>query len=396
MNPDIDHDYESLLNDVSRQMASSQLSRRNSRSSKRHSGSTCRRSIRIEKPPTAHNSPRILERRRTTSSVKQYASLDDHFNAMFGAPESEDWTMSNDSDKNAVRPFSWHPSGSNAGRTRARNDSSNQHSVNVSDIPRTYATSNHSFEQTLPEEKHTFEDDAAMNMMSQADGGDLSAALWHRYAQTSTWPLMAHADPHYVNNLAYFGNPQDWGFAASSSPQPSESVTTQPASEMCNDYLPIQNPHLSPNVMHPTLRPQRSKDSSKSLVGMGLYDPPDSISDSWPSHANGCQSWLAPDLIESRGKGLKLEETFEPPPDHDEDGGEEDDNGSSEDEVQDESPVVEEPHLHVTVASNQPNSLAGQSFFFDDDDAYSNDYWWTGQTKNVAAPDATALNYGWI
>ena len=400
MNSEFPNNYDSLLHDVSIQMASSQLSRRNSRSSKRNSGTPSRRSIRVEKPPTAHNSPRMLERRRTTSSVKQYASLDDHYNAMFGNPEPEERRYANDVDKNSVRPMSWHPSTSTAIQARSRNASSHRHSVDVPDIPAAYISSDIGTKSTLPDGQCYVQDNGSYaDGPLPADVGTIDVALWNRYATASSWPLNAPVDPYLAHELTLFANNAHyWASTVPTSPQQTGSLTVQNTAEPHHDFLPIQYPSALQSAAQPTLRTQRSKDSSKSLVGMGLYDSPEPATQSWQADMDGRQSWLAPDLVKSGGKGLKLEETFEPPPDHGMDGEEEDDddedNGSSEDEVQEEPPGMDEPHLHVTVASSQPASMAGQSFFFDDDDAYSGD-WWYGQTKSVTAPDA-AMDYGWI
>ncbi|KAL9096886.1 MAG: hypothetical protein Q9165_000850 [Trypethelium subeluteriae] len=398
MNSEFQNDYESLLNDVSLQMASSQLSRRNSRSSKRHSGTPSRRSIRVEKPPTAHNSPHILQRRRTTTSVQQYASLDDHYNAMFGSPKPETEHYANDNDKSVVRPMSWHPSASTAIRSGLKPTYSKRQSVHVPSIPAAYRHSDYAARPTFTDGGYDLQaSDAGSEIPLSTDGGSVDLALWNRYTTACSWPLMAHIDPCVASDLGLLPDaPEDWSSAIATFPQPVESITVQAPTEIQADFRSAQDSPMPQNVAEHTLRTQRSKDSSKSLVGMGLYDSPEPLTSSWRIHMDGYQSWLAPDLVQSSGKGLKLEETFEPPPDHGEDGeeDEEDDHGSSEDEVQEEPPSMDDPRLHVTVASNQPPSLAGQSFFFDDDEAYSND-WWYGLTKNAPAPDA-ALEYGWI
>ena len=74
------------------------------------------------------------------------------------------------------------------------------------------------------------------------------------------------------------------------------------------------------------------EDTGEELIGMGLYDdvakPPLSH-----SHLNPYQTMMTPQLLgsfysapESRGKGLKLEETWVPPAD-DEDGDDQDGDG---------------------------------------------------------------------
>ena len=41
------------------------------------------RSSRVEKPKSHHNSPKTMERRKTTTEPKLYATLDDHYKMMF-------------------------------------------------------------------------------------------------------------------------------------------------------------------------------------------------------------------------------------------------------------------------------------------------------------------------
>jgi hypothetical protein len=81
-------------------MASSQHTRRSSRSSASHPA------YRVEKPKSNNNSPRVSERRKTTSGAKRYATLDDHFNMMFGIADQEEEANK----KPSSRPMSWHPS----------------------------------------------------------------------------------------------------------------------------------------------------------------------------------------------------------------------------------------------------------------------------------------------
>ena len=105
-------EYEALVDDVNKQMASSRLSKRHSRGSGIQTPN--RASARIEKPRSTNPSPRRLERRRTTASVKPYVSLDDHYNAMLGPgktyDETNDYTNTRlQSDYSLTRPMSWHP-----------------------------------------------------------------------------------------------------------------------------------------------------------------------------------------------------------------------------------------------------------------------------------------------
>jgi hypothetical protein len=127
------------------------------------------------------------------------------------------------------------------------------------------------------------------------------------------------------------------------------------------------------------------EDDGKELVGMGLYDLPDSTS-SW----NGT------------GKGLKLEETWQPPEDDDDDESDEEDDASeaSVEEPSPPLPQVSQPtqrlELPVHVKAQTPGSMDGQSFFFDEDETVSRE-WWYQPLKQTSMPVRDAgLGYGWL
>jgi len=81
----------------------SQLPRRTSRCSV----TQLPRSSRVEKPKSHHNSPKTMERRKTTTEPKLYATLDDHYKMMFGIEDSEEEVEER---PQPSRPVSWHPS----------------------------------------------------------------------------------------------------------------------------------------------------------------------------------------------------------------------------------------------------------------------------------------------
>jgi hypothetical protein len=95
------------------------------------------------------------------------------------------------------------------------------------------------------------------------------------------------------------------------------------------------------------------------LVGMGLYDPPSS-----PKITGMYGSQITLPHRGSTGKGLKLEETFEPSPE--DDGSDDDDECSNHEETE-----AEEQNGACVPAPTEPPSanpiLTGQSFFFDND-----------------------------
>ncbi|KAI9709543.1 MAG: hypothetical protein M1820_003303 [Bogoriella megaspora] len=302
---------------------------------------------------------------------------------MFGSPEPE---QHRELEKTVIRPVSWHPS---ASRAISGFETANRPTSEIPAVPNVYMDSNTSWEPSYT----AYMNDNASRHMSQEGSTDLETAIMNYFAGVSTYPLEVQFDSSMDSEVSQHMNvTENWLSAQHAQMQQAWShtpVDPSEATELHNDFLPIQ---ATQGGKQPSLRSQRSKDSAKSLIGMGLYDPPEDPVRTWQTQYDGYRSWLAPDLVPSSGKGLKLEETFEPPPDHDEDC--EEDNGSSEDEVQEEPPSLDDPQLHVTVASSQPTNLAGQSFFFEDDEAYHND-WWYSQGKNPSAQDAV-MDCNWI
>ena len=155
---------------------------------------------------------------------------------------------------------------------------------------------------------------------------------------------------------------QAW--AESLQPFPTHTAPPSP------DFLPIQNPmdvwDGSLGAVNPLPRKQ-----SKELVGMGLYDHPDRTSFSVGSIT---ESYVDSYCVDSqKGKGLKLEETWEPPEEDkesadDEDAQEEENASSAEEEL---SPIAmptvlkQEEQMYLTYPD-----LSNQSFFFENDDGY--------------------------
>jgi hypothetical protein len=114
-----------------------------------------------------------------------------------------------------------------------------------------------------------------------------------------------------------------------------------------------------------------TRKKSAELIGLGLYDPPGST----------------PVPLHTDGKGLKLEETWQPPEEmEDADADEE-----SEDE-EDEPPRPEDSRF--TPAALPLVNMSGQSFLFEEDEGLKNE-WWYHHLKNTMPQDGT-LGYGWI
>jgi hypothetical protein len=134
-----------------------------------------------------------------------------------------------------------------------------------------------------------------------------------------------------------------------------QSEISRPAS---TDFLPIQHPTQQDGKSQSALEDDDSEEADKELVGMGLYDPPE-----------GFQSWQS-GLLQSRGKGLKLEETWQPP-EQDDDA----DDASSDDGSVDEPPTGDDQRWSLNAGQQLPASMEGRSFFFDDDEMYTKEWW---------------------
>jgi len=186
------------------------------------------------------------------------------------------------------------------------------------------------------------------------------------------------------NHLQYPAMPMSDGFNTFSPMDCStqtwaESLSTFPTytAPPSPDFLPIQNPAdlWQGDDIDQTGDidlPQLPRSNSKELVGMGLYDHPDRQGSSLNTLSGGLLGRCATDPHrESMGKGLKLEETWEPPEeDGSSDGGEEEENVEDAPYSDDE----EELSSPTNVAANQMQEsypqqfpdMSDQSFFFDD------------------------------
>lgn len=150
-----------------------------------------------------------------------------------------------------------------------------------------------------------------------------------------------------------------------------------------NDFLPIQHPAME--LESSPMEDEDMEDSGKELVGMGLYDAPESEL-TWSSM-----------LVGGTGKGLKLEETWQPPEeDEDEEPEEEEDDASSDDGSVEEMPAQTTNQIPVNVPTKPQTNMDGQSFFFDEDDTVRHE-WWFNQLKQPSLPVRDAgLDYGWL
>ncbi|KAH8725938.1 hypothetical protein GQ44DRAFT_615007 [Phaeosphaeriaceae sp. PMI808] len=352
---------------MSGHMHTTQISRRASRSS---GSQPTGRSSRVEKPKSHHNSPRMMERRKTTTESKLYATLDDHYRMMFGI-EPEDTF---DERPQPSRPVSWHPSSTQFQAQHStlyfepqqdwskQTTTSPQISTQGSDF---YSLSNRNSSHETTSNYSTYP-----GVYGTHRGSDESNYSWQGVPQQT---------PSYVHSAVNTPTTEPLPWYLQQWAQKNQQRTTVTSHHGSPDFLPIQHPTVMDEDME--------EDTGEKLVALGLYDLPDPTS-SW----NG--------LEEATGKGLKLEETWQPPED-DEDGDVVDDTSS----VVSEEPspplssvnnTTQQLHLPVHVKSQTHGNMDGQSFFFDDDEAVSKE-WWYQQAKEPSMPVRdNGLGYGWL
>jgi hypothetical protein len=314
---------------------------------------------RVEKPKSHHNSPRTLERRKTTTETKLYATLDDHYKMMFGV-EPEDVYEDR---PQPSRPMSWHPSSAQFSAHQSsyfepqhdwsrQYSSSSRNSTQGSDFY-SLSTRNSMFE---PRSQSTY------------------------YESDYSWQSGVQQETPYVHSAVNTPTtePLPWYLQQWAQKNQEQTGMTSLAS---TEFLPIQ---------HPTAQDEEMQDDSgEKLVALGLYDLPES-SPSWSGFEN------------TTGKGLKLEETWQPPVEEDEDDEDVADDASSV-ASEEPSPPLHAVHDHtqqlqlpVQVKSQTPGSMEGQSFFFDDDETVSKE-WWFQQMKQPTMPMRdNGLGYGWL
>ncbi len=355
--------------DMSGQMSTQQLQRRHSRGS--GSQSACRMS-RVEKPRSHHNSPRTMERRKTTNEAKLYATLDDHFKMMFGMAPDE----AVEERPQPTRPLSWHPSSNQMQTSRTSNyfepmpqqDWSRQYSASPQTSNRgsdfySLSTRNSMYEPRANPSTYHY----AYGMHRGSDESDNS---WQSVPQQPTGYVHSALNTPTTEPLPWYL--QQWA-------QKNQAQVFPESQNGSNDFLPIQRPTEQDDEME-------DGDGEK-LVALGLYDTPDPTS-TWGGFSEGT------------GKGLKLEETWQPPEDDEDEDDEEDvDDASSEASVDEPSPPLpQQAHLQmpVQVKAQTPGNMEGQSFFFDEEDSAPKE-WWFHQLKQASVPVQDAgMGYDWV
>ncbi|KAF2762793.1 hypothetical protein EJ05DRAFT_15580 [Pseudovirgaria hyperparasitica] len=365
-------------------------SRRVSRSSNSQVGSSqYRHTSRVAKPRSDHNSPQASSRRRTTTpSSKRYTTLDDHFNMMFGYTNDEE-VIHDLQPGHSHRPVSWHPGSS---RNVLQSHMSPTDGWTPQRRPREHSESSHPqspFATFIPHQS---------NFHSNSN---TTAAV--SYANSPSWcdvPSEVDSSHRLSSHSTSNGQPDSWSVPDWVRMTQVQSTTVSP------DILPIQAP-MEEIETDDEEDEEKDEADGRELVGMGLYDPPE-----------GYHSWFASGT-EPTGKGLKLEETWEPPSEDENSEAGEDETDESEDRmdagendassecasVKESLPpapihnIISPPVKDLTHAYSGHkihDNMSGHSFFFSehDDDNVKNE-WWYQHLRSTTAP-TTSLGYGWL
>lgn len=322
-----------------------------------------------------------MERRKTTTENKLYATLDDHYKMMFGiAPDEVVEERPQPS-----RPVSWHPSSSQFQAPRQ---------MNHFDCPTQQTWSNQYSPSRTSNHGSDFYSLSARNSMLEPIAGAPDYATScsnHRGSDEShySWQSAAQQTQGYAHSAANTPTTEPLPWYLQQWAQKNQAYA---AENQSNDFLPIQR-HSDQDIE------MEEEEEGEKLVALGLYDSPE------PS-----LSWGG--LVEATGKGLKLEETWQPPEnDEDEDNEEEEEEGddagaddaSSEASVEEPSPPLPAVHQHsqqlampMNMKAQASGNMEGQSFFFDEDESVGKE-WWYHQLKQPSMPVRdTELGYDWL
>jgi len=389
-------ELDAMLANVSNQMAHAQLLRRLSGNSNSNSMTGRRRSAKILKANSVGNSPHNcnVQRRKTTTSQPtgpNHSVAQERYQAR-GQRLGNSYTSWRQAAQG--RPVSWHPGSREhemaamnvfTGEPTMRNTIAGLETLAVAEDPvplsHPFAEGNMTTHANQPFQ----ENDVKLHSQYCVNGGpemfDQPLANAEGYQQLMTGNDMVFPSyPSYgvpdiaqtANPLLPYGYTYDQyalsGLQASDWAHLSSNIDDYPIPQT-PDFLPIQYPA---NDLDGTDLVQITKKKSKELVGMGLYDNTDRdvLSSLNVGHGQG-PNHSANLQRESMGKGLQLEETWQPP---------KEDEGDDEDEEEASSADEAEEYVPVSFAQDdtQPsfyptyNDLSNQTFFFDNDDQYTN------------------------
>ncbi|CZT40987.1 uncharacterized protein RSE6_00665 [Rhynchosporium secalis] len=368
-----------LLNDVSKRMASSDITRSRGSIGQRASGN-----MRIVKPNSASNSPRGstgLYRRKTMMSEEAYrrrlAMLEQQHLLSSGGFTSNDGLQVH---SRTTRPVSWHPSSQNPPQPQYQSTYQIPQQ-NATELQMYDLSSNHAAYSGYASPSSNF---SPMSMpfngyeqpqyLYQDQTPSLHSKPTYSVNHQQQYQYQEQPSQSFVPQLSGNSDPTmyshfDWNNFATNG---FENCSTAPPTP--DNFLPIQHPEPSFPAedsipYHPLSEPESE---GEELIGMGLYDAPDVKSTSSNPELDNYRALMMTGFlgtsygkVEASGKGLKLEETWNPPPSDDEDDEDEDDDeqdGEGEDD--DEAPAIVVPAMpqqHVVQSQNN-SAAAAQSY----------------------------------
>lgn len=292
---------------------------------------------------------------------------------MFGLTGEEDATEDR---KETARPMSWHPSSAQF-HVPSRSSAFIEQAA-AQDWSRHYSTSS----RNSAHGSDFYSLSARDSIFSEQHQNHTPSHDAHRGSQDSDYTWQSQQTPVYA--LSTYSTPaiepMPWYLQEWARKNQAEAANSRNGS---TDFLPIQRPSIHETEQD---EDEEMEESEKELVGMGLYDQPETT-----------LPWGFPSLGESTGKGLKLEETWQPPEEDDEENQDADDASSDDGSVEELPAAKGNVQLPLHNIKNQiPGNMQGQSFFFDEDETYTKE-WWFQQLKQPAVPVRDAgLGYGWL
>lgn len=391
-----------------------------------------RKAARVIKTNSAGSSPHSLSRRRTTAAhgvSRHKSTLDEHYDNILNAV----WN-GNKIAEQRTRPTSWHPS-SRAARGRPSPSITNKsrgkvsiQNQNPSAAPFTTATVNGLVtplaylypDESFPHDSLTPLDDHSGCFIHdpQIPYSD-ALAIEHPYMwpssligpEASTQPVLGQT----------IGGLSSTDIGSQMYPEHQLMPRYVPGSSLATtapptpDFLPIQNFSSDLVDLPPVSISQKPKPEKDELVGMGLYDAPETLS----FHDNSLEDFMYLTRIEGAlvppqvpsGKGLKLEETFRPSVYDDEEEDEEDEEEEIEQEEDEESEYQNMAEVDLHIPPNQTTAGGGQAqmpaltanlsnhtFFFESEDDPSRR---SGASNLMNFPgdiwsNVNTAPYGWI
>lgn len=299
----------------------------------------------------------------------------------------QSWSTSHVRPASNTRPVSWHPSSMGLNRPAPRTSTHETSSRQSMAAYQTVAMNGLPTPMTQPDLNNDLPADPFFSLDNPSIPYQQSAMAQQAYTSAglsvdttyqSCFPLGHATLPQYTTVPASsdYSTYSPMNFATQSW---AESLSAFPSytAPPTPDYLPIQNPSDMWQGADTIEKPALVKSQSKELVGMGLYDKPDRTGFSLNSLAYSHRESSGAHLHHnSLGKGLKLEETWQPP--------EEEEDEEVEEESPGHDPGREEPPQESASAQKWQGGMVGekaleashatygdlsnQSFFFENND----------------------------